>query len=182
MATAKPIYASASGTAFTITLASLGVNGVRQSTFVNNQSSNLWLDVTISGLITTGAGAAIGDCYILGAGYDGNNYPFGGSANLGASDAAVTFNKSLFQLGSLQYGQPVPGTGLVFLCGVPTGGIAASTAVTFGPIGLSQAFQMGGLTLPVALAVVVVNGQGQAFSSTAGNYAMYYNGTQQSIA
>lgn len=183
MATATSIYGGAAGTAFTITLASLAVNGARQATFINNQSATNALDTSVSGFVAVGAAAAVGNCWVLAGGYDGTTYPWGGAAILGASDAAVTMNRSLFLLDSLQYGQIVPGTSLIFLATIPTAGLAATTLnVSFGPIGLSQAFQMGGLITPVAYSVVVVNGQGQAFDATAGHFAMYYNTTKQQIA
>ena len=184
MATAKPSYAGATGTPFTITLLSKGSGVAQQSTFINNQSANLWLDALISGLTTVGSAAAVGDSYLLAAGYDGNNFPFGGAANLGATDAVVTANGFITtdKLAPLQYGQPVPGTSLFFLARIPTGNIAATTAIGFGQYGLSQCFQMGGLALPTQFAVVFVNGQGQAHDATGAHFAVYYNGIQQTIA
>jgi len=183
MATATALYGGASGTAYTITLASLAVNAAQQATFVSNQAATLALDISVSGFVAVGAAAAIGNCWVLAAGYDGTTFPWGGAAILAASTAVVVMNRSLFSLDSLQYGQTVPGTSLVFLATIPTAGLAATTLnVGFGPVNMSQAFQMGGLTLPAQHAVVVVNGQGQAFDATTGHFGMFYNTVKQTIA
>jgi hypothetical protein len=181
MATASAKYASSTGSSFTCTLGSLANNSAREATEISN-TTNLYLDVTISGQIKTGAAAANGNCYILIAGYDGNNYPWAGSAVLTGADANVTvIGLTLAALGGLQFGQLVPGTGLLFGATVPTAGVAASTVVPFQSFNISQAYQMGGLALPVSYGVVVVNCQGQSLpASSAGT--IYYNGINQTIA
>jgi hypothetical protein len=164
-----------------MTLTSMTNMSAWQSTAISN-TTNLELDYMISGTLTTGAAASNGDSYVLLYGYDGTNYPWGGAAALGASSAAVTMTgRALAALAGLQYGQLVPGTGMVFGGVVPMTGVAAGTAVAMSPFSMSQAFQMGGLAVPVSFGVVVVNCQGQSSpSSSAGT--MYYNGVKQTIA
>jgi hypothetical protein len=176
MATANTKYGSV--TAFTITLASLASYGAREGTAVSN-TANLYLDAIFSGKITVGAAAATGDCHILLGSFDSNNYAY----PLTGADANVTLQgKSITCLDSLQYGMPVPGTGLIYLCRVPTYGVAAATAVPFQSLSISQAFQIGGLALPESFSPVVVNCQGQAFDATAGHFAIFYTGITQTIA
>jgi hypothetical protein len=177
MATAKTLYA-VGPTAFTITLASLASFAAREGTAVSN-TTNLGLDVTFSGKVTAGAAVPTGDCYLLAGSYDGNNYSY----PLTGADAGVTLAaKAIASLANLQYGQLVPGTGLVFLEAIPTFGLALGTAVPFPPISISQAFQMAGLTVPESFSPVIVNCQGQAFDATAAHFAVYYTVIEQTIA
>jgi hypothetical protein len=177
MATAKTLYA-VGPTAFTITLASLASFGAREGTAVSN-TTNLGLDVTFSGKVTAGAAVPTGDCYLLAGSFDGNNYSY----PLTGADANVTLSgKAIASLAGLQYGQLVPGTGLIFLEAIPTYGLAATTAVPFPPVSISQAFQMAGLTVPESFSPVIVNCQGQAFDATAGHFAVYYTVIEQTIA
>ena len=178
MATAKTLYA-VGPTAFTITLASLASFGAREGTAVSN-TTNLGLDVTFSGKVAAGAAVPSGDCYLLAGSFDGNNYSY----PLTGADANVTLSaKAICSLAGLQYGQLVPGTGLVFLEAIGTFGLAAATlGVAFPPLSISQAFQMAGLTVPESFSPVIVNCQGQAFDATAAHFAVYYTVIEQTIA
>ncbi len=172
MATQKNLYSSL--TAFTITLASLGSYAAREGTIVSN-STNSYIDMSFSGKITVGAAAATGNCYLLASSSDGTSidYPATGA------DAGITI-PSIDQLGTLQYGQLVPGTMLRMIETINTRGIAATTAVPFGPIWVAQAFN-GNIPLG-GIAPVIVNCQGQAFDATAGHFSVSYVGLQYTIA
>jgi len=176
VATAKTAYAGVS--AITITGTSLGDMAARESTLVVN-TSNLYLDAILSGFIYTGAAVPTGNCFILLGSSDATTP----ADPLTGSDAAITLPRIAWcSFGVLNFGDPVPGTGLVFAYKIQTMGRAAATKIGFENISVSQAFQMGGLSLPPQWGVVLCNAQGQAFDSTAGHTVINYNGVTQTIA
>lgn len=176
MATASTLYGTT--TAFTITLASLADKAVRFSAVVSNVST-LALDYQISGLFGAGAAVPTGDMYVLLYSYDGNNYSYPATG----SDATITLsNSALTSLDSLQYGQVVPGTELIFGARAQMKGQAATTAIGLQSFNISQAFQQGGLNPPIQIGIAVVNWQGQSLSATAALNAMYYTSIKQTIA
>jgi hypothetical protein len=176
MATAKTAYGSV--TAITVTGTSLADMAARECTLVVN-TSNLYLDAILSGFIYSGAAVPTGNCFILLGSSDATTP----ADPLTGSDAAITLPRIAWcSMESLQFGQPVPGTGLVFGYKIQTMGRAAATKVGFENLSVSQAFQMGGLALPPQWGVVLCNGQGQAFDATAGHTVINYNGITQTIA
>lgn len=175
MASQTLLY-SPSLTAFTLTGTSLASFAAREGTIVAN-STNLAIDYAISGKISVGAAAATGDCYLLASSSDGTNisYPATGS------DASLALPaRAIAALDSLQYGQQVPGTELIFLAKIPTNGAPATTVIPFGGIYVAQAF---GGNIPIGgFAPVLVNCQGQAFDATAGHTVINYVGLKYTIA
>lgn len=172
MATQKNLYGAV--TAFTLTGTSLGSYAAREGTIVDN-SVNLYIDMEITGKVTVGAAAALGDCYLLLSASDGTNktYPATGA------DAAITI-PSIDLLGTLRPGDKVPGTELIFCCAIKTRGVAAATAVPFSAGFVAQLF---GGNIPIGgIAPVLVNCQGQAFDATAGHTVLNYTGLQYQIA
>lgn len=97
MATQSYLYSSV--TAFTITGTSLGSYAGREGTIVSN-STNLYIDLILSGKVTVGAAVALGNVYLLLSSSDGTNisYPATGS------DAGITV--PIENLGSLQLVRP----------------------------------------------------------------------------
>jgi hypothetical protein len=174
MATQSYLYSSL--TAFTITLVSLASYGAREGTLVAN-STNLYIDLIMSGKLTVGAAAATGDCYLLLSSSDGTNisYPATGA------DANLTLPPvGMLSLGSLNPGDKVPGTALRFCLKIPTNGVAATTAVPFDSFSVAQIFN-GQIPLG-GVAPVIVNAQGQAFDATSGHFAIDYVGVKYTIA
>lgn len=174
MATQSLLYSAV--TAFTLTGTSLASYAGREGTIVTN-TSNLFIDMMLSGKISVGAGVATGNCYILASSSDGTqiSYPATGS------DANITIPPlGVAALESLQYGQPVPGTALVFLYKIPTAGVAATTVVPFEGIYVAGAFNNN---IPIGgWAPVLVNCQGQSFDATAGHTVINYTGLRYTIA
>ena len=174
MATQSLLYSSV--TALTLTGTSLASYGGREGTIVAN-STNLYVDMVLSGKISVGAAVATGNCYLLASSSDGTNisYPATGT------DAAMTMPAiSIASMELLQYGQLVPGTALVFLYKIPTQGLAATTVVPIPNIYVAQAF---GGNIPIGgWAPVLVNCQGQVFDATAGHTVMNYTGLKYTIA
>lgn len=173
MATQKNQYGSL--TAFVITLASLASYAAQEGTLVTN-AVNLFIDMIISGFITVGAAAAIGDCYLLLSSSDGTNI----SSPASGSNAVISPALNIDLLGTLNPGDKVPGTELIFATRIKTRGIAATTKVSFEPIAVSQLF--GGALPPGGIAPVIVNCQGQAFDATGGHFAINYTGLTYQIA
>ena len=172
MATQKNQYGSL--TAFTITLASLASYAAREGTLVTN-AVNLFIDMIISGFITVGAALSTGDCYLLLSASDGTNT----ASPATGSDAGITI-PSIDLLGTLNPGDKVPGTELIFATKIRTRGIAATTKVSFEPIAVAALF--GGTIPPGGIAPVIVNCQGQAFDATSGHFAINYTGLTYQIA
>lgn len=176
MATASALYGTT--TAFTMTLTSMATESAWASAVVSNVST-LALDYQISGLFTVGASAATGDVYILLYSYDGNNYSY----PVTGSSAAVTFASSVYtSLDSLQYGQTVPTTELIFGARFPIRAVATTVAVGLQSFNISQAFQQGGLNPPIQFGVVLVNMSGVTTDATAAHNTIYYTSIKQTIA
>ena len=102
--------AYASSTAITITLAALATSSTllvgRASTVVDN-TSNLYLDYSIGGFVTTGTSPTASkeiDIYLYGSSDDTPTYPCGGTigTNITGSDAAFTFATSDIQNSGLK--------------------------------------------------------------------------------
>ena len=177
MATQNLNYGSV--TAFTITGTSLANFSAREGTIVTN-TANKYIDMVISGKISVGAAAGTGNVFLLASSSDGTNisYPATGTD---ANITQASFGASgINALGQLQYGQVVPGTGLVFLATIFTAGVPATTVVPFFNIYVAQAF---GGNIPIGgIAPVLVNCQGQAFDATPGHTVVNYTGLTYTIA
>ena len=161
MATQTLLYGSV--TAFTLTGASLAANACREGTIVAN-SSNLFIDMELSGSITLGAAASTGDAYILLSSSDGTTI----SSPASGADAGIVITglgAFLPSLETLQIGMTVPTTDLVFLMKLSCRGLAAGAVVKFNNIYVAQAF---GGNIPIGgWAPVLVNCTGQALSASA---------------
>ena len=177
MATASAKYGSV--TAFTITGTSLADMAAREGTIVSN-STNLALDAILSGFIYSGAASPTGDSYLLLSSSDGTTPSFPATG----SDAGITIPRIAWEaMESMQFGQIVPGTQLVFALKLALNGMAAATKFGFANISVSQAFNLGGLALPIGgFAPVLLNGQGQAQDATAGHTVINYTLVNQTIA
>lgn len=174
MATQKILYGSV--TAFTITGTSLGSYAAREGTIVSN-STNAYVDMMISGSIYTGAAVPTGNVYMLLSSSDGTSisYPATGS-DAGIAAGVIPIET----LGSLQPGQMVPGTELIYAFTIQTRGLAAATKIPFGGIYVAQLFNGN---IPIGgIAPVLVNCQGQAFDATAGHTVIDYTGLTYTIA
>ncbi len=77
-------------------------------------------------------------------------------------------------------GQVVPGTELIFFAKIPCAGLAASAVIKYANLSVSQAFNMGGLSLPPQWAPIIVNMTGFTLSASAS--VTNYNGITQTIA
>lgn len=172
MATQALLYGSV--TAFTLTGASLAANACREGTIVTN-SSNLYIDMALSGSITLGAAASTGDAYILLSSSDGTTI----SSPATGSDAGVTLpGAAIPSFDSLQIGMTVPATDLIFLMKLSCRGLAAGAVVKFNNIYVAQAF---GGNIPIGgWAPVLVNCTGQALSASASLFD--YTGLKYTIA
>jgi hypothetical protein len=143
-------------TAITITLASLGSGSWRQSVFVDN-SSNLFLDVLVQVIITTG-GTAAGtvDVWAYASNDSGTTYSDGA---VGTDSAFTpTANPNLVFLGSIQ----TPATTLLY---------------TSRMFSLAQAF---GGSVPQRWGLAVKNTNGGALGAAAST--SQYMGLTQSVA
>lgn len=173
MATQKNLYGST--TAFMLTGTSLGSYAAREGTLVAN-SSNLYIDMEISGKVTVGAAEALGDCYLLLSSSDGSNisYPATGA------DASIVV-PSIDLLGTLRPGRQGAGHRADFPAAQSRrAACRATTAVPFNAGFIAQLF---GGNIPIGgVAPVLVNCQGQAFDSTAGHTVINYTGLQYQIA
>ena len=164
MATQSDLYSSV--TAFVLTGASLADKAAREGTLVAN-STNLYIDMLLSGKITTGAAISAGNCYILLSSSDATNisYPATG-ADAGITPGSLAL-ASLELLASpyVPPFQKVPGTELVFFTKLSTAGTAAGAAFTFQNLSVAAAFNG---QIPIGgWAPVLVNMSGQALSATA---------------
>jgi hypothetical protein len=149
--------------AITITLASLGASATvgRASTAVDN-SSNLFLDALVAGLIETGTVSGNKQVLIYAYGtadsgtpvYSGKN----GANAISGTDAGFT---------------RADPTDLRLIAAVPCP--TSSVVMGFGPYSVAQAF--GGV-LPDHWGIVVFNDTGAALSATAGNNKAWYQGVQ----
>jgi len=149
----------ANNQALTITLASLSASATvgRQATPVDN-SSNLYEDVIVTGLIETGTVSGNKQVLIyIAASADGGTTYMGknGTNAIGGSDAGFT---------------RADPTDLVLLgvLGTPSN----STVYTFGPYGIWKALGY----MPDHWCLVVCNDTGAAFSATSGNNKAWYQG------
>lgn len=179
MATQSILY-PATPTAFTMTSnTSLGNFVAAQGAIVTN-TSNLLIDSMISGFSTVGAAVALGDEYMLFASSDGTTL----SKPATGTDATLTlltaYPHIFASLDALQYGQIVPGTGLVFGFRINMTGLAIGTAVGFPTMFVAAAF---GGNLPYGgWGPVQVNMQGQAHDATAGHFVVNWTGIKYTIA
>lgn len=159
MSTLKMQY-GASNQAMTITLASLANSGTvgRAGTAIDN-TTNLFLDALVQGLIEVGTVASPFQAYIYaygtadgGASYGGKN----GANVISGTDGGITLSTAtdLRLLG-------------VLTC--PTSSIVYS----FGPYSVAKCFD--GI-LPDHWGIAVLNNTGAALSATAGNNKAFYQG------
>lgn len=154
MADAKIAYSS-TNTAVSITLANLGNASARSSAAIDN-SSNLYLDATLTVKIgngtTTGTDNAV---YIYGYGSQDNSL-FGGPTS-GTDAAVLTTPTNLVQLGIISYSNPpFTSTDLSLYIG--------SVALAFGG------------NLPKYWGIVVDNRTGASLVNTAANHSVTYQG------
>ena len=158
MSVVKPSYSGAA-TAVTITLASLASAAYRQSTSIDN-TTTLYLDVAITGKITTGSGTpgATPFVSIYAYGYDGTQF----SNNATGSDAAFTPDNQA-------------NLGLLYTLATTV----AST--TYYLPYLQLAATMGWLWLPQKWGLIVLNSEGQPLSATAGNHVLEYQGINVTV-
>lgn len=151
----KPLYGT-NGQAMTITLASLASAGARASTAIDN-TTNLYEDVYLFFKMATNAAGTSTTGYINVYGYatvdNGTTYP----EAITGTDAGVTLTAP-------------PNLVLIAQINANTNGVTK----TYGPISFCRTY--GFDRLPAKWGVVVVNQTGAAFTATAGNYAVTYQG------
>lgn len=151
--TFKPLY-SGTATAITISLASLTSASYQQSAAIDN-STNLYLDAVITGNFKTGASgvSASGFITIYVAGYDGTQY----SNNASGSNASFT---------------PDLQGNLLPICTIG----ATANATTYYIPYVSVAAAAGWFFLPQKWSLIIYNGTGATFDTTAGNFLLEYQG------
>ena len=178
MASQSVLY-SVGPSAFTMAATALANGSIRVGTVIVN-TSNLVLDLSISMTFTTGAAVSVGDGYMLLATSDGNGTPIYSFPATGtdATFTALTGGMLSEMMGTLRYGDQVPGTGLVFLQKIPANGVAAGTLVSGPPISVAQA--IGGNIPYGGVAPALLNLTGQALSATA--TITTYTGIKYTIA
>jgi len=142
--------------AITVTLASLANTAFRESTAISN-TTNLFLDVLVGGLITTGTSPTVSTnivIYTYGSVDGGTLY----SGNASGTDAAYTGPSA--QLKKL---------------GVITVDATSDKGYEFGPFSIAQAF--GGV-VPADWGLVFKNETGVALNATGGNHDINYQGVE----
>lgn len=162
MAVIKAKYTASA--ALTITLASLGSSATfvagREATAIDN-SSNLFVDVLLTGKVTVGTTPTINTqvlVYVFGAQDETPNWP----GAMTGSDAART----LTSVGV--------GNGYLRLAAVlDVDSTTSDRAYTFGPVSIAQLF--GGV-MPRNWGVYVTHNTGVNLNSTGGNHYVKYQG------
>lgn len=151
--TFKPLYSGAA-TSITITLASLASATYQQAAGIDN-GTNLYLEAHVTGKIKTGASgtSATGFITVYVAGYDGTQY----ANNASGSNASFTVD--------LQ-------ANLLPICTIA----ATANATTYYFPSVYVASAAGWPFLPQKWTLIVYNGAGSALDSTAGNFALEYQG------
>lgn len=159
MSTLKMQYGT-SNQAMTITLASLANSATvgRAGTAIDN-TTNLFLDALVQGLIEVGTVAAPQQVYIYAYGTADGGASYGGKSGanvISGTDGGITLttNTDLRLIGAVV---------------TPTSSIVYS----FGPYSVAKAFD--GI-LPDHWGIVVINNSGAALSATAGNNKAFYQG------
>lgn len=159
MATVKPSYSGAAS-ALTITLASLATASYRQSTGIDN-GTNLYVEAIITGKYKTGASGTVatGSITLYLVSYDGTQY----SNNATGTDGSFT---------------PDAQANLIPLW---TGAAVANATQYYLPM-IHIAAAAGLQALPQKWALVFLNSAGGALDSTAGNFAIEYQGLNLTVA
>jgi len=169
MATVALSYASAATITMTLNPAGVGLaNGAsRESSSVDN-SSDLYVDALVGGIVQVGAIAADNTIEIYAYGsYDGTNY----MAGLTGSDGTVTWGTT-------------GNTGDNGLLDLPLLGVISvdpnddNTDMRWGPYSVAQAF--GGV-LPQKWGIVFVNRTGAALNSTGSNNVTKFTGVKYTV-
>jgi len=162
MAESKVKYAGSND--ITITLASLAINGWRQSTAVNN-TVNLYLDALVGGSTRVGAVTVAGtlDIFAYGAWDASTNY----SGGLDGSDATVTWGTTPASSSVLGYLQ------LQRLGVIDVAATDDDNEIEWGPFSIAAAY--GGV-LPSRWGIVVKNATDIALNSSQGVAAIKYDG------
>lgn len=155
--TFKPAYGS--GTAFTLTIASLAATSYRQSTAVDN-TSNLFADATIYGHIKSNAAGTANTPYNL-YGYWSNDGGTTYSNHASGSDAAYTLNTGDSNVNMLLLASTIKTT-------------AGADTFEIAPFSFVQ--RAGLLMLPAKWGVILFNGDSAALDATAGNHLLQYQG------
>lgn len=169
MVTVTTNYDSTTDTnALTITLASLATSASlvtgRQSTVVSN-ASNKYVDVLLSGQVTVGTTPTTAkqiNVYVfapLKIASSTSSYPIATTTQLGASDAAATFE--IDQLYALR------------LAGVMTNIATSNRAYSLEPVSIASLF--GGV-MPINWGIFVTHNTGVNLNSTAGNHWFHWTG------
>jgi hypothetical protein len=177
MATQKLLYTAPA--AFTLSAASVVNGSAREGTIITN-TANLYIDDMLSGKSITPGTVALADQYILLSSSDGTqiSYPATGTDSTLVLLSAQP--RALASLDTLQYGQLVPGTSLIYAYKIPMAGVAVSTAIPFTGIYVANAF--GGNIPYGGWAPVLVNLTGSTNNATAGNFVFNETGLQYTIA
>jgi len=153
--TIKPLYGT-NNQSMTITMASLASAAARASTAVDN-TTNLYEDVHIFFKMATNTAGVSATGYIniyaYGTVDGGTTYP----EAITGTDAAITLTTP---------------PNLVLIAQLNAN--AVSKTYTFGPVSFCRMYGLD--KLPAKWGVVVVNQTGAAFTATAGNYAVTYQG------
>jgi hypothetical protein len=174
MADIKTAYASSAN--YTITLASLGSSATlvagRESTAVSN-TSNLYLDYLVGGLITVGttptADTTI-EVWAYGARNDTPDYPdvFDGTDS---AETVTTRNHAIDTL--------------AWIATMQVDSATSDRGYYFGPVSLAAAFGRkhgGALWVPTHHGIFLVHNTGVALNSTAGNHEISYTGVYMTSA
>lgn len=150
-------------TTMTVTLASLANASKRESTAIDNYTSNLYLDVLVAGKVTTGTSpSATGriDVYAYAKLDDGSgstDYTAGATG----SDAGITLD--------------TPETNNLIYLGSINNDSTNDQTYEFGPYSIAAAF---GGSVPAKWGLIFDNQSGAALNSTSGNHAIKYQGIQ----
>jgi len=153
--TIEPLYGT-NNQSMTITMTSLASTSARASTAVDN-TTNLYEDVYLFFKMATNTAGVSTTGYINVYGYGtvdgGTTYP----ESITGTDAAITLTSP---------------PNLVLIAQINAN--AVSKTYTFGPVSFCRLYGLD--KLPAKWGVVVVNQTGAAFTATAGNYAITYQG------
>ena len=164
MATVKPLFGTANQT-LTITLASLATTSTnytgRASTYVDN-STNLYLDALLSLTLKSGASGVSTTGTVLVYAY-------------ASADGGTTYTDGATGTDAAWTGTNPPNARLLTILNM----VVVATTYHSGPISVASAF---GGTLPQRWGIMVVNSSGGAFDTTAGNFSVFYQGVQQTVA
>lgn len=153
----QPVYGT--GTAFTITIASLGATSYQQSTAVDN-TVGLFTDATIYGHLKSSAAGTVNTTFLL-FGYWSNDNGSTYSSHATGTNGSYTLNT---------------GDSNINMTLLQTVTKTTAAADTFEIPAFSFCQKAGLLYLPQKWGVILFNGDSAALDATAGNHLLQYQG------